>query len=309
MQNVILYALTVLIWGSTWYAITFQLNGTPPLVSVTCRYVVAAIVLIVFLLATKKIKKEHLTPKRLTGMAMQGGLLFSLNYWLFYEGTNFITSGLVAVIFSLITVMNIINQKLFFKINVKPQVVLGSALGLVGITIVFWPEVFGTHSMDEQTIKGILICLAATYVASLGNMGAIYNNKNDIPVLVSTGIGMGFGALCSLMLVLALQVPLFVNVTVPYTLSLLYLALFGSVAAFGCYLVLLKNIGADKAAYSAVLFPIVALILSTLFEEYVWHASTFIGMGLVVAGNILAMTKRENLLGWRRKDVQKLLKK
>lgn len=306
MQNVILYATTVLIWGSTWYAITFQLGTVDPIVSLAYRFALAAIALMVFLKITNRLNFTQFTRREHAFIALQGILLFSLNYWLFYMGTGFVTSGLVSVLFSTISLMNVLNQRLFFKITIRRQVVFGSLIGLTGIGAIFWPEITN-HDMTTEIMTGIGFCLIASYTASLGNMASLRNNRDNIPVLQGNAFGMAYGALFSVLIAIIKGAEFTFEPTIGYTISLIYLALFGSAIAFGCYLTLLKNIGADKAAYAAVLFPIVALAISTIFEGYTWTTQAAIGLVLVVIGNIVAMVNRERLLHWRRKKSREIL--
>jgi len=299
MNNTMLYALTVLIWGSTWYAITFQLGEVHPVLSVAYRFMLASAVLFAFLKLTKKQKFPKFTRAQHITIAMQGFYLFSLNYVLFYFGTAYLTSGLVAIIFSTMTLMNIFNQSMFFGIRVKKQVALGSLVGLSGIIMVFWPEVTAISASDA-TMKGILLCLVASYCASIGNMVSMKNSRDGVPVLEANTFGMMYGAGFSLALALAIGAPITFEYTYGYTLSMIYLAVFGSAIAFGCYLTLMKNIGADKAAYATVLFPLVALAISTVFEGYVWTSISMIGVALTLCGNVIAMANRERMLHWRR---------
>ncbi len=298
MNNIILYALTVLIWGSTWYVITFQLGSVDPLVSIAYRFGIAAVVMLAVLGVMGKLNPKSYTRKQHGFIALQGLFLFCLNYWLFYIGTGYLTSGLVAVIFSTMTLMNIVNQAIIFGIPIKKQVVLGSFIGLIGILAVFWPEIAHMNG-DDGVITGIVYCLVASYLASLGNMAALRNSRDEIPVIEGNSYGMAYGALSCFAIILVTGTPITFAVEFNYIWSLLYLAILGSVIAFGCYLTLLKNIGADKAAYASVMFPIVALIISTVFEGYVWTPEALFGMGLVVVGNVVAMANRESLLHWR----------
>ncbi|MGH1377751.1 MAG: DMT family transporter [Alphaproteobacteria bacterium] len=288
MNNIGLYALTVLIWGSTWYAITFQLGTVHPVISVSYRFLLASCVLFAFLRVFKKKPAHKLSLRRHKFIALQGLFLFNLNYVLFYFGTGFLTSGLVAILFSTMTLMNIFNQALFFKIKIKRQVLLGSIIGLIGILLVFWPEIENMHYGDG-VIKGIILCLIASYSASLGNMVSMKNSRDKIPVMESNAYGMLYGAALSFILALIMGAPITFEMTYGYTLSMIYLAIFGSAIAFGCYLTLVKNIGADKAAYSAVLFPLVALIISTIFEGYTWTSLSICGVMFTLLGNIIAM--------------------
>lgn len=308
MNNTSLYALTVLIWGSTWYAITFQLGEVHPIVSVSYRFIIASAVLFAYVKLIRKKNTTPLTKRQHITIALQGFFLFSINYALFYFGTGYLTSGLVAIIFSTMTIMNIINQALFFKIKINPQVALGSLIGLAGISCIFWPEIKNAK-MGDTTLIGIILCLLASYCASLGNMVSMKNSRDNIPVLQANSYGMAYGAVFSLVMVITLGAKITFEYTPGYIGSLLYLAIFGSAIAFGCYLTLMKNIGADKAAYATVLFPIVALIISTIFEGYVWTVMSILGLILTVIGNITAMANRENMLRWRNDaKAKKLLK-
>ncbi|PCJ98143.1 MAG: EamA family transporter [Zetaproteobacteria bacterium] len=288
MNNTMLYTLTVLIWGSTWYAITFQLGEVHPVVSVGYRFMLASCVLFAFLKLFKKNPTFQFSYRQHKFIALQGLFLFSLNYVLFYFGTSFLTSGLVAILFSTMTLMNIFNQALFFKIKIKKQVLLGSLIGLVGILLVFWPEVTGIQ-LGDDIVQGIILCLVASYFASLGNMVSMKNSRDKIPVMESNAYGMLYGAGFSLLLAIMMGASFTFEITYGYTLSMIYLAIFGSAIAFGCYLTLIKNIGADKAAYTAILFPLVALTISTIFENYTWTQLSVCGVILTLFGNVIAM--------------------
>lgn len=293
MRNVVLYATTVLIWGSTWLAITYQLGAVDPLLSVGYRFALASLLLLGFCVLTGKpmgfSRRDHLF------MLLQGGCLFGGNYWLFYLATGYLTSGLVAICFSTVVFMNILNGRLFLGRPVRSGVLLGAALGLVGIVMVFWPE-FAAYQQGDGAMDGVLIGIVATYVASLGNILSARNQANQIPVLQGNAFGMGYGALMMLVLALISGQSLVLELSSTYLGSLLYLSVFGSIIAFGCYLSLIGRIGADRAAYASLLFPIVALQLSVWFEGYQWSALSLMGLSLVLVGNLLALLSRDR---WR----------
>jgi drug/metabolite transporter (DMT)-like permease len=288
-----LYAAAVLIWGSTWYAITFQLGVVHPILSVAYRYIIAAVVLIGFCLVRGKTlrfeARDHL------GIAAQGAFLFSLNYVLFYIAAGQLTSGLLALTFSTIVLMNMLNGALLFRFSVSGEVLAGAGLGLSGMTLVFWPEVTAVEA-SRETFIAIGLCIFATYLASLGNMGSVYTQRRRLPVVQTNALGMAYGAMITLLVAAgaaaAGQLEFAFDTAFPYLVSLLYLALFGSVLAFGAYLTLLGRIGADRAAYATVLFPLVALSISTVFEDYRWTSSAMAGTVLILAGNVLVLRGR-----------------
>ncbi|WP_119460698.1 DMT family transporter [Rhodospirillaceae bacterium SYSU D60014] len=289
MSAGLLYAFTVLFWGTSWFAIELQLGVVAPELSITYRFILSAGMLLLFCVATgRRLRfplRDHLF------MALQGASLFSLNYMLFYEAAAHLASGLLAVCFSTIVVMNIANGALFFRHAVDPRVAVGALFGLVGLGLVFWPEVAGFEFSREAAL-GLGLSLIATYLASLGNMVSVRHKQARIPVVESNAIGMAYGAALSLGLALGGGAPLAFDWSWTYVLSLIYLALFASVLGFGFYLTLLQRIGADRAAYATVLFPMVALAVSTLFEGYRWTALAAIGVGLVLAGNLLVLVRR-----------------
>lgn len=299
MNNFVLYTLTVLIWGSTWFAITFQLGEVHPILSVSYRFFLAAGLLLGYLVVFKKRDINHFSKSHHILFALLGFYLFGLNYVLFYFGTNYLTSGLVAIIFSTMTFMNIFNQNLFFGIKVKRQVIIGCVIGLCGIVMVFWPELKTIHGADG-TLLGMALCLLASYSASIGNMVSMQTSRSDIPVMQANTYGMAYGASFCLLLALCVGAPITFEASIPYVSSLFYLSILGSAVAFYCYLTLMKNIGADKASYATILFPIVALVISTLFEGYIWTPLSITGVALTLSGNIIAMFNRERMLHWRR---------
>lgn len=289
MANFLFYSATVLIWGSTWLAIKFQLGSIAPVVSVAWRFSLAALLLMLFCLA-KRLPLRYPVRDQLF-IALQGICLFALNYLLFYLAELYITSGLAAVIFSTIVVMNIINGRIFLGTPLEWRVLIGGGIGLIGLGLLFWPELVAVNFSGE-VVSGMLLCLAATYLASLGNILSARNQREGLPIIQTNAWGMTYGALCMLLIALASGASFQLDTGPAYLLSLTYLALFGSIIAFGCYLSLVGRIGAGRAAYATLLFPPVALLLSTIWEDYRWTLPGLCGLILIAAGNWLAMFKK-----------------
>lgn len=287
-----LYGATVLIWGSTWYAITFQLGPVAASWSVAWRMALSAVVLLGFcLFAGRRLRfsrRDH------AGMALQGALLFSINYYIFYLAVGMLPSGLVALAFSTIQVMNIAFGALIFRQPVRPSTLLGGAIGIAGLALIFRPQI-AAFDLSNAGSLGLLLAFLATAVASLGNMAAVANQRRGIPIVQSNTIGMAYGALFTALFA-GVQAVAFAGpgpafaFSGAYLGSLAYLALFGSVFGFGAYLTLVGRIGADRAAYATALFPIVALLISTVFEDYVWSATAIIGVAFVLVGNVAVMS-------------------
>ncbi len=288
MHSASLYITAVLIWGSTWFAIKFQLGIVAPEVSLVYRFALAAIILLSFCLFTQRGLKY--SARQHGFIALQGLFLFSANYLIFYWATALLTSGIVALLFSTVILMNIINGAIFMRTKVSKRVILGACIGIVGIATIFWSEIDSVENNTDTWI-GLWLCLIATYIASIGNILSAFNQKNGIPVLQTNAWGMSYGTIIMIIYALITGVSFNYDPAWEYSISLLYLAFFGSILAFGSYLTLIGRIGADKAAYSAVLFPVIALGLSTVFEEYQWTLLALFGFALVILGNWVVLSR------------------
>jgi drug/metabolite transporter (DMT)-like permease len=290
MKNLFLYTATILIWGSTWLVITFQLGVVDPTLSVAYRFTLASLLLFVFC-GLRRINLRY-SPRHHLFFALQGTFLFSINYLLVYQAELRLTSGLVAVIFSTLVFLNILFGALVLGTPVRLNVVLGAAIGLLGISLVFLPEL-SAFSLQDRSFVGLLLALGGTISASSGNILAARNQRAGLPVVQTNAFGMGYGAILMFAVALATGAPFRFEWTPTYVAALLYLALFGSVIAFGAYLTLLGQIGADRAAYASLLFPLVALGISTLFEGYRWTIPAAAGVLLVLLGNLVVLSRRQ----------------
>jgi len=282
----VLYSLTVLIWGSSWLAIHFQIGVVPPEIAIVYRFVLASSLLVVWCLArgiSLRIASRHHPYLALLGLS-----LFSLNYLLFYYAAFGLATGLLAVIFSTMTVMNIFNSALFLKHRIQKKTIVAVLFGLTGMGLVFWPELAASQA---QAAGAIGMSLIATYLASIGNIVSARNQKHGISVASANAIGMAYGVLFLFVFSILSGTPFVIDTDIRFIGSLLFLALFASAIAFGCYLTLVGRIGPENAAYATVLFPIVALALSTWFESYVWQGRTLVGVSLVLIGNVVVLAR------------------
>ncbi len=288
MKNFILFSVSAIIWGSTWLAIKFQLGLVDPIISVSYRFILASFILLVFCrisgLNLKYNVKEHLF------FALQGFFLFGINYWLVYLAEVHLPSGLVAVVFSMIIFFNIFNGAIFIGSPIRVRVIAGAALGIVGIGLVFKQELL-SFSLSSDNSLALVIAGLGALTASLGNITSVHNQKINLPVIQTNAFGMMYGALFMLIISLIMGKHFSFEISYAYIGSLLYLSIFGSIIAFTCYLTLLGKIGADKAAYVTLIIPVIALILSTIFEEYTWTLYAFIGVALILIGNMLVLIK------------------
>ena len=288
--SLFLYASTVLIWGSTWIAITFQLGEVDPLISVIYRMALASALL--FGWCKWRGIPLALKPGNHRFMVAQGVSLFGINYWMIYWSETFLTSGIIAVLFSLIVFFNIINARIFLKRRIDIKTVVGGIIGLSGICMLFYPELTKFESESNSgAIKGALFALAAVFTASLGNIVATRNGNTGISVWAINAWGTLYGTAALLIIALVTGATFSYDNSFEYTASLVYLSTFGTILAFGAYLKLLILIGPEKAGYSGLLIPFVAIILSTIFEDYQWTLLAVMGFVLAASGNYLAMRK------------------
>jgi drug/metabolite transporter (DMT)-like permease len=284
--DVALYGGVTFAWGFTWLAQHYQVGMVAPEVSVLWRFVIAA----PFMLLIAAIRGEQLRfPLRdHLWFAVLGITLFCTNFALFYYAAKSVTSGLLAVVFSLASIINVWLGALLFGTPVNRRTVIGGLLGVAGLMAMFYPQFAGTD-LNRDMLIGLALSVAGTFSFCFGNMISAHLQRRPLPIFAMTGFGMIYGA-AFLALFAAFRGQAFIiEPTARYVISLLYLALIGSVMAFTCYLTLLGRIGADRAAYATVMFPVVALAVSTVFEGYRWTIPAAFGLLAVIAGIVLAL--------------------
>jgi len=286
MNNRFLFAVTVLVWGTTWIGIEYQLGTVAPEVSVFYRYVLASLIL--FAWCKWQGLNLQFSARAHVRFVLLGLLLFGLNYILTYHAQQYITSALTAICFSTILWMNIINARIFFGVRAGKKVVAGSVFGMAGIVTLFLPQVEAL-SFSDATFYGAALCIIGAFIASLGNMVSQSAQRDGLPVVQSNAWGMLYGAIVTGAIAFGQGSTFNFDWSVGYVGSLVYLAIFGSVIAFGAYLKLLGRIGAHKAGYTMVMFPVVALVVSFLFEDLALGWNILAGVALVLIGNVLIL--------------------
>ena len=288
MFNLFMFIVTVIIWGSTWYAIEFQLGVVAVEVSLAYRYMLAAALSFLWCIVMRRSLRFGWAEHRY--FMLLGLFLFGLNYLSAYQAQIYITSALNAIGFSAMIWMNIINARLFFGTRVGPSIYLGAGMGMAGIFIIFWPEVESV-SLSDGMLLGAFFSMLGALLASFGNIASQAAQRRHIPVMQANAWGMFYGALLNGGLAVLLGRPFIFDPSLEYATSLVFLAVFGSVVAFACYLTLLGRIGLEKAGYASVMVPVVALILSVLFEDLQLERHVIAGMTLAVAGNFFILAR------------------
>ncbi|EEA00616.1 protein of unknown function DUF6 transmembrane [Burkholderia sp. H160] len=296
-MNLLLYAVTVLIWGTTWIAIKWQLGAVPPPVSIAWRFWIAALLLFALL----RIMRRPIWPPRDAWryLAAQGLALFCLNFLCFYYAEQIVPSGLVAVVFSTAPLLNSINGRLFMGRPLQTSAIAGALLGLVGIVCLFVQQMAG-HLGDHTAWLGLGVAFLGTLCFSAGNLLSSRMQSMGLHPFATNSWAMLIGAATLTVGSLFAGYSFALEPSARYLGALAYLAVFGSVIGFTAYLMLVGRMGPERAAYCTVLFPIVALAVSTLFEGYRWSALAVVGLLLVVAGNLVAFDLTRRICAGRR---------
>lgn len=286
--DLFLFAATVLIWGTTWIALKWQLGTVEPQVSLLWRFLLASPILFAICWFTgNPIRFPAAMHLR---FALIGMLLFSLNFNLFYNAGNFVVSGVLSVIFSLAAVVNIGLGAAMLGERIKPRVLLGSVLGLAGIALLFSHEITAS-TLGLRALTGLGLGMLGVLSFCLGNVVSGQGQREGVSVLSTTAWGSLYGAGINFVFAAAAGSTFTIEPTSRYLMALLWLAIPGTVLAFWAYLALLGRIGADRAAYTTVLSPILALLVSTAVEGYSWTALSLAGVALAVAGNVLVLSR------------------
>lgn len=289
LSTPLLYGLTILIWGSTWYGIKLQLGVVAPEMSTAYRFIFAGLLLFTWLWVKGNIKRyDRKTHGLFLGL---GFTLFSISYLLAYYAGGLIPSGMNSVIFSAIMLFNIFNAALFFQSKISWLTVIGAVVSLGGLCLVFLPEIQSLNPSKQSQILGMGLSIAGAFMGSLGNMISSKLSKNGIHVIDANAYGMLYGGLISFTLALVTGKSVTFDPSLTYIGSLLYLAVFGSVIAFGGYMTLLKRMGPETAAMPMVAIPVVAIIISEFVEGYTWSDQALIGIAFMLLGNLVVSAK------------------
>lgn len=284
----ILYTITVLSWSGSWYALKLQVGVVPVQVSLFWRFLLAALIMLVWALIAKvRLRFPLVTHLRFAAM---GALMFCLNFTLFYYASVWIASGLLSVVFSLASVFNIILAVLFLNLRPTLNMVIGASLGFTGIAMMFWPVIAG-QEFDTNALIGLGLCITGTLFFCTGNLFSGSLQKAGIPIISASTWGMAYGA-CVTGLIALVQGDSFTIIwNASYIGSMVFLAVVSSVIAFAAYLTLLGRIGSDRAGYASVMFPVAALMISSWLEDYQMGALAALGLALVLIGNVFVLGK------------------
>jgi len=283
----VLFWVPTLIWASTWHVILYQLAETPPLPSVACRFVLAGAVLLA--VAAARGEAWRLAARWHGWLLLTGVVQYSINYWGVYEAEQYVPSGLVAVLFSLMVFGNALSGWWLFKQPVTRRFLVAAGVGVLGVVLIFWPEVVATHARPLAA-RGLAIGLLAVTMACAGNALTLSLSRRGVPLIPMLGWSMVYGALALLAVAAATSGLNQIGRSAAWWISLLYLTLFGTVVAFFVYFRYAQRVGPARAAMTGVMIPPIALAISVLLEG--WRPSALSVVGVVLClGSVYAATR------------------
>ena len=284
------FAAVTLIWGSTWLVIAGQLGAVPPSWSVSYRFIVGGVAMLAWAAHRGELAR---LDARGWGFALAIGVTqFVLNFNFVYRAEGFVTSGLVAVIFALMLVPNAVFARIFLGQRMGRQLLVGSAVAIAGVALLFVHEVRADPGNTTALFAGIGFTLAAVFSASTANVLQGTQVARAYPMSGTLGVAMLIGAAVDSAYAYATVGPPVFVPDISYWLGVFYLGVVASAVAFPLYFGVIRVIGPAKAAYSGVIVPVIAMLLSTLFEGYRWSPLAMAGAALTMVGLVVALSAR-----------------
>lgn len=284
----VLYGITVTAWSTSWIALKFQIGVVAPEVSLVWRFLISAVFMWVWVLAARlPVRFEPAVHLR---FAVMGATLFSLNFLVMYYAGETLPSGLLSVVFALTAVVTPVLGIVFLGTKMTLPLIGGGIMGVIGVALMFWPRIAGA-TLDMGALHGLGFAAASVALFSIGSIVSSNTQSRRIPVMSANAWGMTYGVLVVAGLGLLRGDHFTVELSPIYIGSLFYLAIVSSGLAFWSYLTLIGRIGSERAGYAAVMYPVFALMISTVFEDYHWTLIAALGLVLALAGNVLVMRK------------------
>ncbi len=276
------------IWGLTWIAIKFQLGVGDPNVTVFYRFLCATVIM--FVLAYFQKERFNFSQKEHYLMMLQGLFMFSMNFLLTYWASSMAPSALISLSFTALIFFNMVGARIFLKLPLEKRVIFGAIISFVGMGVITYTE------MQEKNLEaypmsflGFLIGMLGTLSASAGNLVSSKNRQLNLPIISNTAFGMMYGALFTLVYCLIKGASFTLTISPSFLISFFYLTVFGTVVSFVSYLKLIQIVGPSKAAFTSVVSPVIALVVSTFYEKMGWTMPLAAGIVLCLVGNCVAL--------------------
>jgi drug/metabolite transporter (DMT)-like permease len=288
LKNWQLFAICVVTWGTTWYAITFQIGYMAPEVGVAFRFAIAGSA--VLAMCAVRGMRLRFTLRDHGLFALQGSFMYGVSYICVYHAERHIVSGLVAVGYSASPLVTGLGAHWLFGLAVTRRFILGGLLGLAGVALMFYPQ-FGAAAGNPGAALGAAFIVGSVLLSAVGSLTASRNRAHGLPFWPSLGYGMLYGSAVVTCIALLQGQSFMPPAAAAWWASLLYLALAGSVLTFACFLTLQERIGPGPTSAVGVMTPLLALLVSMLFEAFDPDVLTLSGAALAVAGNVLMLRR------------------
>lgn len=282
--------ICTLAWGTTWYAITWQLGSVDTIVSIVYRFSLAAVLL--FGLCMWRGEKIAMSAMQHRAAIGTGLFTFAIDYALVYLAEERVTSAVVAVMFALLALMSLIVFRLAFGQRAAPSAWIAAGLGAAGVALLSWSELVHAQ-MDRSAAIGLAAAFLAVVGAAIGNVFARHAEEAHAPVTVATAWAMAYGSAMLVAYAIFTGRTWSFDTSWPYILSLLHLAIVGSVIAFVLFYGLARRRGYATASYISALTPPLAMLMSAVFEGKKWGSTALGGIALVVFGQWLLLRSRK----------------
>jgi drug/metabolite transporter (DMT)-like permease len=285
------FVVITVIWGSTWIVIRDQLGVVPPSWSITYRFLLAGIIMLGVAMAKRE--PLSLTREQHVFALLFGFMQFSVNFNFVYRAEHYITSGLVAVVFALLVVPNAVFARIFLGQKMQRGFIIGSIIALGGLLLLFIHEAQRDPGNMSATILGVVLTFTGVLSASVANVMQASKRAQSMAMTVMLGWGMLWGTLFNTVLALATAGPPVIDMRIGYFAGVAYLGVFASAIAFTLYFKVIREIGPAKAAYSSVIIPILAMMISTVAEGYRWSPLAIAGCVIALVGLVIALSARK----------------
>ena len=283
-----LFAVCVLTWATTWHAVTYQIAPISPELGVGVRFGLAGLLVVAACLWRGIRLPSKLRDHAM--LALQGIFLYGVSYICVYYAERYVPSGLVAVGYSASPLITGIGASLLFGIRVGRRFVAGGLLGIAGVALIFWPE-FAKASSGSHVGLGAAFTVAAVLLSAVGSLAASRNLSRGVSFWPALGLGMLYGAIACLLIALVRGQSFALPTTATWWLTLAYLVLAGSILTFACFLTLQNRIGPGPTGSIGVMTPLLALLVSIAFENFVPSLLTLAGAMLAVVGNAMMLRR------------------
>jgi drug/metabolite transporter (DMT)-like permease len=282
-----LYITVVVLWGAAWLPLRLQLGVVSPEVSAVWRFLLGGLIVFGWLIAVKGRVRFPLADH--ARFAILGLTMFSFNFVSAYYAGFHLNGGLLAIIFSLMAVVNPIYAALLGRGGLSLKIIAGALIGVIGVALLFGPKIFAADG-QAGTLTGVLLMLLSVFIFSTGNMFSAAFQARGLPVLSANAWSMLYGTGFIALFALARGQSFIIEWTPTYVLSIFFLAVAGTAIGFFAYVTLIGRIGTGRTGYVTVLMPLVALVLSTFFEGYEWTIYALAGVALVMIGNAIVLS-------------------